>query len=492
MAFSLGTRLIAFLFKVYLSRSVGAEALGLFSMGLAMFNLITMIPSSGIPLTVSRRVAEYDALGKQKSGFGTVTAGLILTVVVNLATVGLFVLFRTPLLGLFADARAEKIVLIMLPATVTTCLYNVLRAYFMGKRRYVLYSVTELVEEILNVVAVVLLLSGVFAISTGAESLAIAFTVCDAIVFVLIVILYFATKGRLSKPYAPVQLVKNSTPITLMRLFTSLAATLTAILLPNRLVDYGMAPEAATALFGSAVGMGFPLLFAPLAATSALSVVLLPEVAQLSAKGKTDLIASKTDKATWFILLITLYCFVIFATLGREIGEIVFADSQAGTFVAFSAGMVIPMCLSQLTNTTLNSLGKEGRCFAHSMVGLGAMAACLYFLPRWLGVYSLGVAQTAFFLISFLLNAFSLVKLGAFRFTHAKGLCWMVLGTVAIGVVTLGMRYWLAGTGMWAVTLFAGGLATLLYALLLVVTRSVDVTIIRSFVFRKKIRNTRQ
>ncbi len=482
----MGTRLIAFLFKVYLSRSVGAEALGLFSMGLAMFNLLTMIPSSGLPLTVSRRVAEYDALGRRKSQFGIVSSGLILSFVINLVTVGIFVLFRKGLLGLFADTRAESIVWILLPATVTTCLYNVLRAYFMGKRSYVLYSVTELVEEVLNVIAVVLLLTGWIVVTDGAKSLAIAFTVCDALVFVLIVVLYFVNKGRLSKPVQPIQILKSSTPITLMRLFTSLAATFTAILLPNRLVAFGMSPEGATALFGSAVGMGFPLLFAPLAVTSSLSVVLLPEVAQLSATGQFERIASKTDKATWFILLITLYCFVILATLGREIGVIVFANEDAGRFVAFSAGMVIPMCLSQLTNTTLNSLGKEGRCFAHSMVALAVMILGLYFLPKWLGVYSLGVAQTALFLISFVLNALSLIKLKAFRFTHARQLTVIVLGTVAIASATLGMRYWLREQNVWTITVMCGLLATLLFALLLVVTKAVDVKVIRSFVSKKK------
>lgn len=486
MAFSMGTRLIAFLFKVYLSRSVGAEALGLFSMGLAMFNLLTMIPSSGIPLTVSRRVAEYDALGYSRRQGGIVASGLIVSFVVNLLTVGVFVLFRHGLLGLFADERAEKIVWIMLPATVTTCLYNVLRAYFMGKRRYVLYSVTELVEEALNVVAVILLLSGVIAATDGAESLAIAFTVCDALVFALIVILYFGSHGRLGKPFAPFQLVKSSTPITLMRLFTSLAATFTAIVLPNRLVDCGMTPQEATAIFGSAVGMGYPLLFAPLAITGALSVVLLPEIAQLSAKGRMDAIATKIDKALWFILLICLYCFVIFATLGKEIGTIIFADEQAGDFVAFSAGMVIPMCLSQLTNTTLNSLGKEGRCFAHSMAGLAVMVGCLYVLPRYLGVYALGVAQTAFFLVSFVLNAFALVRLKAFGFTHAKMMCLVGMGTIMIGGITLAMRYWLRNCNIWATTLLSGALATLLYALLLVVTHSVDIQIFKAYICNKR------
>ena len=487
MVFSMATRLIAFLFKIYLSRTVGAEALGLFSMGLAVFGLLTMVSSSGIPLTVSRKVAEADALKLPYKAHGIVSSGLLISILFNTLTIGLFFLLREQILSLFADQRAESVVWILLPATFSTCIYNVLRSYFMGRKNYVLYSVTELVEEILNVVAVLLLLSGSIATVQGDHALALAFTVCDIICLVLIVIMYFCIGGRLRKPHESNQILKSSTPITLMRLFTSLAATFTAIILPNRLVSAGMSATAATAVYGQAVGMAYPLLFAPLAITSALSVVLLPEIAQLSITNYSS-IAPKVDKGMWYILLVAGFCFTVYASMGKELGLMLFDDATAGKFVMFSAGMVFPLCMSQLTNTTMNSLGLEARCFAHSMVGLVAMALCLWFLPSVLGIYALAVAQTAFFLISFLLNTITLVRRKAMGLAHAKPFIWHTLGMLVICTGTTLLRTALTPhLSVWPRGIICCAFCGILYALLLILTKAVDLKkICLLFAKRKK------
>lgn len=109
MIFSVATRLISFLFKIYLSREFGAELIGLYSMALAVFGLLTMIPSSGIPLTVSRMVAETNVNKNSKRAYGLVSSGLIISLIINFAVIGLFIIFRKPILSLLADERAETL-----------------------------------------------------------------------------------------------------------------------------------------------------------------------------------------------------------------------------------------------------------------------------------------------------------------------------------------------------------------------------------------------
>ena len=481
MGFSLITRLLAFLFKVYLSRTLGAEALGLFSMGLAMFGLLTMLPSSGIPTTVSRRVAEYTAQNKRANGI--VTSGLLLSLAVNIATVAAFLLFKNQLLNLFADQRCEKVILIMLPATFSTCIYNVLRAYFMGRRYYVAYSITETVEEILNIVVVLVLVYGGFVAMQGGEVLATAFLCGDVACFVLIAIMYAVLRGGLGKPTDFKGLFGSSAPITLMRLFTSLAATFTAVILPNRMVAGGATVAQSTAQYGQAVGMAYPLLFAPLALTSALSVVLLPELATLSAIGKKREIAQKFDTAALFVLLITTYFFVLFAVLGRSLGILVFASEQAGQFVSFGAGMVIPLCLAQLVNTSLNSLAMEMRCFVYSMVGLAAMALCLWFLPQLLGVYALAVAQTVFYLITVVLGCITLAKHGYTDTAFAAPFCKVAIGALCLAGAGVAIRNSLAPyiDDLW-LTILLGVVLTLGYAALILGTKAINMRTIWTMV----------
>lgn len=471
MIFSVATRLISFLFKIYLSREFGAELIGLFSMAVAVFGLLTMISSSGIPLTVSRQVAETNKL-KDGKAYGIVSSGLIVSLVINVIVIGLFVFFRKPILSLLADERAEKLCLIILPATFSTCVYNVIRAYFMGRKKYLTYSVTELVEEILNVVIVLLLVSGVLFTIDKTKILTITFTVADILCFILIVALYFAGKNKLQKPYKCKELIKSSTPITLMRLFASLATTFTAIMLPNRLVLSGMSIEFATAEFGRATGMAYPLLFAPLAITSALSVVLLPEIAELNASNDYKSISYKLDKSMNISYAISALFFIIYFSIGDELCLFLFKDARAGRFLTFASGMVLLISLCQLTTTSLNSIGKERICFLNNTIGLAAFIACLYVLPKYIGILALAVGQTLLYLITFLLNNIVLCKLKITTLNYYKPL--FIISIYAL-IIALGVKYFkllLQGLPTSIVVIISGIIIVVSYFLFLFTIKS--------------------
>ncbi|MDE5990760.1 MAG: oligosaccharide flippase family protein, partial [Clostridia bacterium] len=70
---SVFTRLLSFVFKIYLSRKLGAEILGLYQICMSVFMLFACICSSGIPVTLSRITAESDTVGNNKRQFGAVS-----------------------------------------------------------------------------------------------------------------------------------------------------------------------------------------------------------------------------------------------------------------------------------------------------------------------------------------------------------------------------------------------------------------------------------
>ncbi|NCA66528.1 MAG: hypothetical protein EOM87_00535 [Clostridia bacterium] len=476
MIFSIITRIISFVFKIYLSRRVGAETLGLYQISLAMLALVTMFACSGIPLTVSRRTAEFNALNNQKSIFGNVTSGLILSLSITFITIAAVFIFKKPFLTLFADNRAEPLFFIMIPAAGSTAIYNIIRAYFMGKKKYLIYSFTELIEELLNVFFILLLLSGAVVVLSNSKSMAIAFTISDIICFIIIMIFYIANKGKLARPLPFKPIIKSSTPLTLMRIFTSLASILTAVLLPHRMVDGGMAVAEATTEYGRAVGMAFPLLYAPLAITSALSIVLLPEIAELSTTNNLTAISRKVDNSMGFIAIICGFFFIIFASLGTELGIILFKDAGAGRFLAFASGMVLPLAMSQLTSTALNSIAKENICFMNYMFGIAFMVLALYFLPPLIGIYALAVAMTGFYFISFALNSIYLTKIGALKQTYYDIIVKTTIFALLLFALIKLLQYFLSQyLSMGVVTLLCGITAIVMYFALVALFKLVNI-----------------
>ena len=411
MIFSIITRLTSFLFKVYLSRRVGAEVLGLFQMAASVFGLFCTLAASGIPPMLSRRVAELNAREENDALTNRVMTGAIL-LSLGVTTFLIFgaVLFREKMLFLFSDGRCVKLFYLLLPALVSTALYQLLRGYFMGKKRYFDYSVTEFLEEIIKIVACLTFLSNAFLSLSEETALTIAFTVTDYLVMGILLILYFVKGGRLAKPKETGKLIKAGLPVTCIRIAAGLISSFIAIALPAALVRAGATPGDAAAEYGRAVGMAFSLLFAPLSLTGALSVVILPEAAALAAKDNYKELKLRVGESLLFIFLITVLFYALFLVLGESYGALLFKDEQAGRFIACAAGMVIPAALSGFINTTLNSLGEERKVFLSFLLSSALLIICVLLLPYRIGIYALAVGECAFHLADFILGMIFLSK----------------------------------------------------------------------------------
>ncbi len=410
MIFSILTRILSFLFKIYLSRKVGAEILGLFQMCVSVFALFCTISASGIPLILSRKTAEYTAKKRSEELHSVVTGAALLSLGTAFLLVVTAFFLRSRLTFLFSDERCLPLFYIILPALISTVLYQLVRGYLMGKKHYIEYSLTELLEEILKIVACVTLLSNAFLLLSKDVALAIAFTVTDYAVMAVLLILYFVKGGRIAKPSGIKDLVRSGTPITLMRVSAGFISSFIAIALPAALVRSGLTAGEAAAEYGRAVGMAFSLLFAPLSLTGALSVVILPEAAALAAEGKWAELRRRVDHSILFIFLITVFFYALYAVMGECYGELLFGDKKAGTFIAFSAGMVIPVALTGLINTTLNSLGEEKKVFFAFALSAVFLIAEILLLPKYIGIYALSVAESTFYLSQFIFGMVFLLK----------------------------------------------------------------------------------
>ena len=79
--FSLAEKFLGFLYRIYLSRTIGSEGLGLYQIALSVFALLMTLSCSGIPATVSRLITKYRSEGKGNRIDGVSTAGFLSSIV---------------------------------------------------------------------------------------------------------------------------------------------------------------------------------------------------------------------------------------------------------------------------------------------------------------------------------------------------------------------------------------------------------------------------
>ena len=405
--FGIFTRFIGFIFKIYLSRTLGAEALGIYQIALSAFFLFASLTSSGIPLLVSRKTAENNALGENKS-FSLFTAALLFCLIASLVVAGSLMLFAPRLTFLFSDPAALPIFLVMIPALVSTAVYCVVRGWLWGEKFFTAFSATETIEEALRILFSVFLLSGIVEALSGVYAIAWAFTLSDIFVAVILLALFFIKGGRLAKPSDLRSILLPSLPITAMRVCASLIGTLVAFMLPLRLVASGFSGAEATASYGRIAGMAAPLLNAPNAAIGSLCIVLIPELSASRVRNEYDKLNKQISLGINFSFLVSGLFILVYAALGKEITALLYGDTISGEYLQVATFAMLPVCLSQLTQSTLNSIGKEYNAFVNYLIGNIAMLTVIYFLPTLIGIYSVAVAS---FLCSTVISILNLVTL---------------------------------------------------------------------------------
>lgn len=426
-SFTIATRILSFIFKIYLSRTVGAEVIGLYQIALSIFALLTCITATGIPLTLSRKTAEYNAQGLKNKIPNILGTSILIGFIMSMIVVTLIYSCKQSLDFLFKDERAIPIFLIMLPSLISTTIYSILRGWFWGMKDFKSFSFGEFSEEIFRIIFTVLLAGGIITTLKREIGLAIAFTISDVLCAVVLFVIFVKKGGRVKKPKEAYEMMKFATPITLMRIFAGIIMSLTAIVIPAQLAKNGMAISDATAAFGRVIGLAFPLLFIPLAITGSLGIVLIPEVSSHNAIGQMDKISKQIHNTLVISITIVGLFLAEYLAFGREIGLIIFNDSIAGRFVRYGAPMMLFIVISQLTSSLLNSIAKEGRSFMNYTVGAVVLVVLIYVLPKYISIYAVIVAHFAFFIILSILNTISLKKYKVIDYKFLKVLVVIVI-----------------------------------------------------------------
>lgn len=425
-SFSIVTRLASFIFKMWMSRSLGAEIVGQYQIALSVLLMLFTV-TAGAPTVLSRKIAETN--GNVKKQNSLLAASVIVGVSVSAAICMLFFALGSKISPLFSNPDCLPVFFIMLPTLLTSTLYASLRSWFWGRKKFLAFSSTELLDEVVKIVLSIVFAGTLTSKLGGAKSVALAMTISDVACVAVLVVMFFASGGRLAKPSGFKDLTLKTIPLSATRIITSLGASLTALILPKMLVRAGLSVQEATAQYGRVAGMALPLILAPVAFISALSVVLVPDVAQLRAKGDMQAVRAKMGSAMLFSVVVSCLFFAIYLPLGQSLGLLLFGDKEAGKFVSYCSLMLYPIATAQTTTPMLNSLGKEQKTLLHTIVGAIAMIPCVLFLPKYIGVYAMALSSGTCFLLVAILNLIALKKEVGEFVNHKKNIPLILLTT---------------------------------------------------------------
>lgn len=435
--FSFLTRVLGFVFRIILSRIVGAEGLGIYQMAMSVFMVLLTIISSGIPFVLSRETSAFYSHKKEKSAGSYISVALIFTLVLSVVLCLIVPLFKGIFLSMWTEDACYRVLISLLPALVFSSVYCVLRGQLWGKGNYFALCSSELYEQIIRIVLSLIVIKSSFSAIENAFNLGWTMSVACFFSMLFVVGLFFLYGGKLHKPQKEFlsPFIKQSAPITLMRVVGSFVQPLIAFIIPTRLTLAGYTTAQAVGLYGVAMGMTMPLLFVPSTIIGSLSTALVPDISSALAQNNQNHIEKRISSSITFALSISALFVPVFMGVGEQIGLFLFDNILSGSLLQGACWVLIPLGLNGITSSILNSLGLENKSFKNFVFGGLVMFALLWFTPALLGINSLIIGMGINYLICFLLNLRLLKKHITINLGLGKIVLKVLIATIPAGAL---------------------------------------------------------
>ncbi len=151
------SHLLGFLYRICLSRLIGAENMGLFQLLMPVYSVILSISAVGLTVAVSRLSAEYHALDNPRAAGQLVRQCVLLFLVLFAILAAITVFLYDPIsVFLLGDARTQTGLLLLLPCILLTGIENLHKYYFYGIGDVRPPALVELAEQVIRMSACVL------------------------------------------------------------------------------------------------------------------------------------------------------------------------------------------------------------------------------------------------------------------------------------------------------------------------------------------------
>ncbi|MBR4998842.1 MAG: oligosaccharide flippase family protein, partial [Clostridia bacterium] len=375
--FSVLTRTLGFVFRIFLSRKLGAEGIGLYQMASSILGIFMTLIASGIPLTTAKFVSKYESKNDLVKRNKIVTSALVVALSIAILSSFLIFILKSVWYIVLTDSRAVEILIILIPSMIFSSIYAVFRGALWGKSDYFNCGLTELLEQIIRFALTFIMLLSVSDFLLATKYSAIAFNITCFISAFITFALYLKS-GKLNfKSGEYKNIIKSATPITCVRLASSLVQPLTTLIIPTLLILSGYTKSEAVASFGVIMGMTFPMLFVPMAIVGSISMVLIPSLSSMMSKNDYDSINKNITDAISISTFISMLFIPLYLSVGNIIGLVLYNNSMSGILLQLSAVCVFPITMCNLTGSILNALNLEIKSFINYIFGSIALFVSL-------------------------------------------------------------------------------------------------------------------
>lgn len=433
------SKVMGFVAKVIISRILGGEGMGLYSMSYSIYVFLLVISRSGVPVALAKLVSEKLALGEKDKALEIFRVARILSLLLGLFFTILMVLIARPFINWRnLDPRSYLAVLGIAPAIFFVSLVAVYRGFFQGWQDMKPTALSQVIEQLIRIITMIALVLLLIPLGLEYGALGAAFGAVTGAIAGLLVLLkiYYNQKVHFSyyellpvnfKRFRKIsgKIFALGWPVTFAALVYPLMRFVDLAIVPERLEVAGFTNS--TALFGS-LDLAMTLVNFPTIFTVALASSLVPAISESYSLEREKEIYMKTVTALKMTLLIGLPAGLGLLILSTPLTILVFDLPMVAVPLKVLALGVLFISLQQTSSAILQGLGKTMIPARNLLLGAILNGIINYFLtaqPQF-GIRGAALGTITGFFIAAILN---LVAIS--RYVE-PGIPWLRIGGIPV------------------------------------------------------------
>ncbi|HWR60768.1 MAG TPA: stage V sporulation protein B, partial [Clostridia bacterium] len=397
---NLVTSSLSFIYRVFLTRAIGSEGIGVYQLVLPLYTLFITLVSGGITTAVSKLIAEQAPVRNHRNMYKIIKLCGI-TVGMWSLLLCTFIFFNAEPLALkvLKDSRTLLSIMVFTPAIFFISLSAVLKGYFFGLQDVNPPALIDILEKLIRLFG--LLLTTYFLLPFGIEYVCAGVMAAMATGELISLALLFFTYRMKRTAVATypthvdssvsiiARILRTALPLSLSGALTTIMDMAIAILIPMQLRASGYGSSNALSLYGQVTGMVMPLLYFPFTIVASLGVTLVPAIASSYASGSWTALNKKCNDSLKITSVVALASTALFIIYPWELCRIFFKCPEAGNMLFWMAFVCIFEYWQFTLFAVLNGVGRQHVVLKNSLLHIAISIACSYFLIPipYIGIY---------------------------------------------------------------------------------------------------------
>lgn len=367
------TKILGMIIKIVMTRLVGTEGIGLYMLISPTFSLLIAIAQMGMPVAISKLVAEDNRNNKN-----LVFSCLPISIAINIIIMFILIIFSNFISNNLLNEPRTTFALTSIGLVLPfISISSILRGYFFGKQKMIPHVVSNVVEDFIRLIIMII---GIPIFLKQGIEYAVAFIVLSNIFSEItsILVLFFFLPKHFSVKKEDFRPHKNSIkdvfgislPTTASRLIGNIGYFFEPIILTFFLIKNGYNNNFIITEYGVLNGYVMPLLLLPSFFTLAISQALIPVVSNSYTNHNIDYTKKKIKQAILFSLLIGIPATLIFLLIPETPLKLIYNTTEGINYIKFLAPICLLHYIQSPISSSLQSMGKAKQSMYGTLFGM--------------------------------------------------------------------------------------------------------------------------